>query len=524
MRCYRVISLTLALFSVLLTSAYADRIVQSVTINGATSVVVSPSTSLTAEMTVQTTYTGDWWTDDWRSTAWQINDSSGNFVSYSCVDTANHDSSGTYSESFTIPAPSAEETYTLYSAAYSNDSCSNGQSAVYTMTGAIIVTNGDPVRSYYFDESGWDGTAGEVVDEVSAANGTAVNGADTISAGVNCRAGSFDGVDDYVEMSNLSDVLNGTASLAFWIRTTQAGNDVSWLAPGVTGVEDNGGTNDIFWGWLDASGHIGIGTGNTYTAKSTTLINDGDWHHVVLTRNSSSGAYTVYIDGVLERSGTLATGTIGNSYFSIGRVETTSGTPIYFAGNLDELYVYDSVINAAKITELYNDSRTCLSCFSDDFNRTDLGSDWAVSSRYGSFGVPRIVNDRLRLTDSSTYVATVASLLRLFPGAGNKIVYEFDQYAYNGSGADGMTVVLSDAAVTPVPGGYGGSLGYAQRSGQSGFTGGWLGMAIDEYGNFANDNEGRGDGGVPTARVLDSVTVRGSGAGNDRLSPAWEQW
>jgi MSHA biogenesis protein MshQ len=154
-----------------------------------------------------------------------------------------------------------------------------------------------------------------------------------------------------------------------------------------------------------------------------------------------------------------------------------------------------------------------LQCFNDDFNRSSLGSDWAVSNSGGSFGNPRIASGKLRLTNSSSNVATAASLLRLFPGAGNKIIYEFDHYAYSGNGADGIAVALSDASITPTPGGYGGSLGYAQRCGISGFAGGWLGLGIDEYGNFRNDGECRGDGGQPSGLVQDSVSVRGSGAG-----------
>jgi MSHA biogenesis protein MshQ len=154
-----------------------------------------------------------------------------------------------------------------------------------------------------------------------------------------------------------------------------------------------------------------------------------------------------------------------------------------------------------------------LNCITDQFSGPGgLSSSWSASSSNGSFGTPRIVdNGRLRLTDNSGQVATVATLLNQFPGAGNKIEIEFDYYGYGGSGADGIAVTFSDAAIPPVPGSYGGALGYAQRSGGTpGFAGGWLGIGIDEYGNFANSNEGKSGG---SGFEKDSVALRGSGSG-----------
>jgi len=160
-----------------------------------------------------------------------------------------------------------------------------------------------------------------------------------------------------------------------------------------------------------------------------------------------------------------------------------------------------------------------LICFTDDFNRANgpPGANWVVSNSSGSFGNPVIFSNRLRLTNASGDVATLATLQRIFPGAGNRIEVEFDHFAYGGSGADGITLTFSDRAVAPVAGAYGGSLGYAQKTiaggapaNIPGFAGGWLGVGIDEFGNFSNPTEGRITG--PGFRV-DSVAVRGSGAG-----------
>jgi hypothetical protein len=109
----------------------------------------------------------------------------------------------------------------------------------------------------------------------------------------------------------------------------------------------------------------------------------------------------------------------------------------------------------------------------------------------------------------------------------------FDYFSYGGtaignpaSTGDGLTFFLFDGN-TPNnqarPGAFGGSLGYAQQGGTiAGLVNGYLGVGLDEFGNFANDTEGRGRSspiagncaGNPLAalgRVLDSITIRGSG-------------
>ena len=155
-------------------------------------------------------------------------------------------------------------------------------------------------------------------------------------------------------------------------------------------------------------------------------------------------------------------------------------------------------------------------CFSDDFNRATLGPDWVTSNSKGGFN-PTInttgANKRLELTQNAGNQATLAILQRYFPAAGNNVVVSFKQYAYpNGggtSGADGIVTIFSDASVPPAAGGSGGSMGYAQYNTPAntpGFAGGWLGVGIDEYGNFANASENRYLG--PGART-NSISIRG---------------
>jgi MSHA biogenesis protein MshQ len=160
-----------------------------------------------------------------------------------------------------------------------------------------------------------------------------------------------------------------------------------------------------------------------------------------------------------------------------------------------------------------------VSCQCDTFARASLNpspiftnANWIATFNDATGILPSIVNSGyLRLTNNTGNNAKSATVPGIFPAAGNYISVEFQQYAYNGTGADGIAVTLSDYSVPPVPGAYGGSLGYAQETGiHDGFAGGWLGVGLDEYGNYQNPNEGRIGG---PGFIVQSVGARGSGSG-----------
>ena len=122
----------------------------------------------------------------------------------------------------------------------------------------------------------------------------------------------------------------------------------------------------------------------------------------------------------------------------------------------------------------------------------------------------------LRLTNSSgNQTGFVYSDGIALPSAGLNI--EFEYFTYGGSGADGIVFFLFDALADPFQiGGFGGSLGYAQRNGGiPGVSLAYLGIGLDEFGNFSNPTEGRQGG--PGSRPQ-SVTLRGAGNGSATTS------
>lgn len=152
-------------------------------------------------------------------------------------------------------------------------------------------------------------------------------------------------------------------------------------------------------------------------------------------------------------------------------------------------------------------SQQVAQCLADNFNSPLSTESWITARSSGDF-TPSVVNGRLRMTQNVGNQSTSVTYQRLYPAANNLVVVEFDYLAYGGNGADGLALVLSDATVTPQPGAFGGPLGYGFKPGIPGFSGGWLGFGLDEYGNYSAEG-----GSTNIGRRQQSVVVRGSGSG-----------
>jgi hypothetical protein len=164
----------------------------------------------------------------------------------------------------------------------------------------------------------------------------------------------FDGVDDYIDLGqDLSQIIGGTGSVAFWLKTTQTGSNTPWVAPGITGSEQGGTGNDVFWGYITANGNIAVEAGNITGAISTTAINDNVWHHVALTRDAVSGRVEVYVDGTLEASAISETGVKTQFFDGIGRIYDDSGAHDYYQGDLDEVSFWSNIMTSTEIYDQY---------------------------------------------------------------------------------------------------------------------------------------------------------------------------
>lgn len=379
----------------------------------------------------------------------------------------------------------------------------------------------EPIALYHFDESSWSGTVKDVLDSSgNGLHGVAKNGATTAPASNNsalpstdslgtCGYGVFDNQQNqYVEVAD-NDLLDMDSSftVSAWVYPKSK--------PGTGGlhtiVSKDGNyefhinsDRRIYWWWQEQSGA-------TKSIVSQKKIKLNKWSFITIQYNAVSNEAKLYIDANNHNNDKKNSNAarVNNKPLQIGQDQNYSGR--YFDGHIDEVQIFNKALTQSEIEELMAQRHQCsdspiLQCFTDEFNNDLLSDLWVPSSSNGPFS-PQIIGNRLRFTEAKGKQSTASSYKRLFPAANNLVEVEFDHYAYGGSGADGIAIVLSDATVTPNPGAFGGPLGYGFKPGEPGFAGGWLGIGIDEYGNFSNEG---GTGDKP-GRRRQSVALRGSG-------------
>lgn len=177
------------------------------------------------------------------------------------------------------------------------------------------------------------------------------------------------------------------------------------------------------------------------------------------------------------------------------------------------LFAYSPVTSSLTVTENFSGTNTTnnwllpmtgggtkpnVACLTAG-NNTNLGSASVAGSPPKCTSISDIVGKgALRLTPALTYQAGGVVSNFTFP-TNEGVEVSFTTYTYGGSGADGITFFLTDGAQAASFGAQGGSLGYSCANTNNkgdGIIGGYLGLGIDEFGNFLNqgDNTDTGNG------------------------------
>ncbi|MDX6373820.1 MAG: hypothetical protein QOD98_2808, partial [Nocardioidaceae bacterium] len=162
-------------------------------------------------------------------------------------------------------------------------------------------------------------------------------------------AATFDGVNDF---ATIGRQVSDDFSIEFWFKSTQGiGTGTQWSSgAGLVDGSVTGPAND-FGVSLRSDGKVvaGIGTPDVSIVSTTGGYNNGAWHHVVFTRTKATGTLALYVDGAAAGTATGASTASLTSAASLnlGRIQSGGN---YFAGSLDEVTIYSTVLSAATIS------------------------------------------------------------------------------------------------------------------------------------------------------------------------------
>lgn len=166
----------------------------------------------------------------------------------------------------------------------------------------------------------------------------------------------FDGVNDHATAARQ---IQADFSIEFWVKSTQnyLGEVYGqtpctqwWHGAGLVDADLSGGAQDFGVSMCQGKIVAGVGLPEISVASPGTY-NNGQWHHVVFTRTQSTGALALYVDGALVGTTTGNTGLLNaQSTLNFGRLGFGAN---YFAGSLDEVAVYTSVLSPTAVTNHY---------------------------------------------------------------------------------------------------------------------------------------------------------------------------
>jgi len=198
---------------------------------------------------------------------------------------------------------------------------------------------------------------GNATDTGGNYNGSVVGGSFTAGKFGNC----FDttGTAGYVDTNITTSVMANTVkSVSMWVNVpTNVTYTVFMGNHNATQQSDDYRitctSSKLTFGLILDNGNSG-----TYTLQSPGTINDGNWHHVVVTLAglNNGDAVALYLDGSLVNSGTLNTG----YHYTDATDLALSNAGAYGSGGtngkVDQVRLFNKVLSTAEITTLYTET------------------------------------------------------------------------------------------------------------------------------------------------------------------------
>jgi PKD repeat protein len=286
--------------------------------------------------------------------------------------------------------------------------------AYYPFNGDALDASGN-----YFDGDVWGATLANDV------NGTPNS------------AYSFNGYSDYIDVGEYERLrIRGDLTLGVWMNA----NDLNTLSPSLIscagGNLDYNEMNVLYKLYFRYGGHYvasmhEYGAGNKNLFEFTEFeIETHRWYHVVLVRNSIEKKLTLYIDGLLIGSRFYAENPDGGSYAGLifGQTQTTQYSGKFFNGIMDEIVIYNRVLNQDEIDLLY-------------YSHKSISADFTSNVTWGE--VPLTVN----FTDLSSASGESEINSWMWDFTGDGIIDSYEQnptWVFDEPGSYDITLTVSD--------------------------------------------------------------------------------
>jgi len=172
----------------------------------------------------------------------------------------------------------------------------------------------------------------------------------------------------YVDIGSrtASRIADGSFTWTAWVRTDREGGGKE----SVVSANDADRSNNFLWFLCkpgcaagddsprDSRLAVHDGSFHRDSGGSAGVVNDGDWHHIAVTLNDSTGRVRYYVDDAEVHAFTTTSRIASDDTMSLGQDSDNAdygfgtGTSDFLEGSLDEVRVYDRVLSPAEIDRL----------------------------------------------------------------------------------------------------------------------------------------------------------------------------